>query len=1476
MKNSSYKFRLLPLVLLGVLSPYASGQVGNPSAVTVPVEYHVEYYGDSSQSYIDAAFADGFVQQYGVHGYGTTPREIANMKPGKTHLLKMYGDDIDGFDVHFDPPSGYVIFVEKVERRILDYPYYVDQFDWVEFEIVVHAAPSLGAKMGIGQMSSLQPGAVTYQIGLGSLRSGKPAGAISARSSDIGSSSFSRSSLLYDTPNPNEVLPYKDSGGLRQIYTNHALVDIQNIGGTEAFEVEFYKRTDVTGSGFPYGTSPGAVPFVTYRIENPNGTGGYDKIRVKKTVGSTTWETLLHKVSSSSWKLDDWHKSGQPVLRKDERTYSGTSPQVETVTIKDGSGNVATKVVNEYEIKSWGKELVKSTAGSDLPHYTSYTNREITKYTYHENSSYKGDYRKVKSIIYPDGNWEQIDYFDDVATEGQVKTIYRPWLDSPATPQAVATQGDVTSYTYQADWTGKKTLVKTEVRKINNTTVSDITYNYTYPTIDLDHDGALKHRLQLIVIEKQEKRQASGATLVSKVKMFRDDEDAEGGFYQDLIYSVVHEDGTVEAHAYVTGVWMHTYQYLLLLSDGSDRIEVVIHGGDPNGTEGSLISHYGNTEVKQDIEPLRLIEGQSTMKWIIRDSQGNIGKTMDHVWTGSDWELVEGQDYDRDAFSQPTKVQRLLRNFSTSTQLKYSTLLETTYVDGLLTSHTDAMGVVTEYQYDGMNRVTVETKKGVGANGSYMAQSDLRTEYSYDAEGRRTSKLVGPSGSNKIEYTWQYDTAGRKILETRPGSDGSALQTAFDYKYGLSGGVSQYRRKTTTFPDGTKSVQWWYLDGQLWQVSGEKSYGTTGRGTNEAGVYQRYDYTLDSTTGFITERYQNDDSSSDGMGWRRRIADWSGRTIEEIVPTSTVGVDRVEKTDYNAKGQPSKISLYRRDSSGETLLLSPTILEFGGQGALKKTGVDIDQNSALASSGSDRIIDYGFEVVTDSNGDLWHRATRHGYIADGLATRVKLSDRLTRITGLSEKVFSEVREVDPTTEWNDSDVNQTVIREEVDRSGKLSYRYYDFAEAYDSGNSTYANDGFLWDSRIVKYNGAVVEETEPGDVAALYEYDSYGRLAKEEGRSDVELNYNYATYGIGGGVTRESTLIASTSNKYVTLAEYSYNAGGLIERIKQTNYVDGATRDEIAYYAYNGFGQMTHQWGNAVQPIAYEYNDYGFMSKMKTYRDDYDGNSSTNNFNGASWPSVSDSNAGITQWAYQSETGLLLSKVYDNGKSVDFEYNERGQLSKRIWARENAQGERIHSAYSYYEAGDSGVSKGTGALKKIEYNDGTASVEYQYYRHGALKKAKDASGWHDFAYRSNDLQLSSVTSDYLADKPLTYYYEYPTAATATSVEGRLAGLRYASSSVYDVDYQYENSTGRLSTVVWTPANKTVHYDYLANSNMVDNVKYAASWQGSDFFEKRTYYQSWRNLPDVIENRWDTGGGIINRASYTYDYDWASC
>ena len=154
---------------------------------------------------------------------------------------------------------------------------------------------------------------------------------------------------------------------------------------------------------------------------------------------------------------------------------------------------------------------------------------------------------------------------------------------------------------------------------------------------------------------------------------------------------------------------------------------------------------------------------------------------------------------------------------------------------------------------------------------------------------------------------------------------------------------------------------------------------------------------------------------------------------------------------------------------------------------------------------------------------------------------------------------------------------------------------------------------------------------------------------------------------------------------------------------------------ETIQYYYDTLGRVTRQWGAATYPVAYEFNEYGEMVKMGTYRTPVTFTFTAADFAGAS----------LTLWSYDPASGALMSKSspLDQGpgaSTVSYQYGASGQLIQRTGAR------GLVASYSHDLLG---------RLTDVAYpgSANTPPAHFSYYRNGELKTTTDVAGLHFYS-----------------------------------------------------------------------------------------------------------------------------------------------
>ena len=263
---------------------------------------------------------------------------------------------------------------------------------------------------------------------------------------------------------------------------------------------------------------------------------------------------------------------------------------------------------------------------------------------------------------------------------------------------------------------------------------------------------------------------------------------------------------------------------------------------------------------------------------------------------------------------------------------------------------------------------------------------------------------------------------------------------------------------------------------------------------------------------------------------------------------------------------------------------------------------------------------------------------------------------------------------------------------------------------------------------------------------------------------------------------------------------YAYDAFG---RLAATTNALG----EATVYEYNLQGRKTYE-GGGTYPVRFTYDGEGRMMSMITYRDE-------------SGP------GDTTAWVYDPATGLLVQKLYEDGKGTSYTYTPDGKLATRTWAR------GVTTTYSY---------DGWGNLTNIVHSDGTPSVSMAYDAMGRQIQTSDAAGVTAFAYDS----FSSLTNETVAGqyaKSLDRYYDECGRNVGYSLDGQRKQT-----------VAYDPATGRISTM------DGFAWQYLPGSDLKRSLAYPNGTVAEWVYEPR------RDLLTLVSNDVFSAYAYLNDAA----------
>ena len=697
-------------------------------------------------------------------------------------------------------------------------------------------------------------------------------------------------------------------------------------------------------------------------------------------------------------------------------------------------------------------------------------------------------------------------------------------------------------------------------------------------------------------------------------------------------------------------------------------------------------------------------------------------------------------------------------------------------IDWQFNTHDRLGRVIETLQANGMR-----TESGWGCCGktSETDAEGITTRYIHDDLKRVASRTNEATG---VETAYIYDAAGRRLSSTQS-NEGLSLTQESRYdsagrltaQVDAAGLVTRYaegdKKSTTLLPGGAIEITARHLDGRMRSVTGT------------AVVARYYTYGVDQD-GLQWTRVSI--GSEDSPRWEETWRDPAGRVVRVDKP----GFEGIETTRnvYGPKGR-----LIRTQTPGR----ADTLYVYDDLGNPAVSGLDVDGDGKLTPASMDHITatQSRFKRIGE---DWWQEGSQSIHAHDNRDRETVVAIQRQRLTGWKHHTVSERITVD-------IHGNKTRVVETLDRFKHTRLETVFFPDSTNPSQTVYV-DGHL---------AAVTSKT---GITSTFGYDVLGRRVAVE---DPRMGASTLHYDEKG---RMDYTEDAAGNR--TMFAYDQATG---RKIAETNAMGKATR-----YAYDEKGRLLRTWGDVPYPVAYDYDAYGQMAAMRTFR-------SGTGWDGDTRPT--DTGTGDqTLWHYHPATGLLLAKEDAKGHRTAYTYGIGGALATRTWARQK-DGKPLRTAYRYAPA--------TGELIGIDYSDDTPDIAFAYDRLGRKVQVNDAAGTHYFTY--ND-KLQLVTEGLTGQQIYELNRKYDNL-------GRTAG--FTLDDGYDIAYGYDDK-GRFTKVDWRVGDHAgdLTYSYLAQSDRLEGL------DSNSGLAVRYEYEPHRDVKTAVIIKF--ADRLISRYEYQYD------
>ncbi|MEE1266733.1 MAG: hypothetical protein UHH87_10645, partial [Akkermansia sp.] len=153
-------------------------------------------------------------------------------------------------------------------------------------------------------------------------------------------------------------------------------------------------------------------------------------------------------------------------------------------------------------------------------------------------------------------------------------------------------------------------------------------------------------------------------------------------------------------------------------------------------------------------------------------------------------------------------------------------------------------------------------------------------------------------------------------------------------------------------------------------------------------------------------------------------------------------------------------------------------------------------------------------------------------------------------------------------------------------------------------------------------------------------------------------------------------------------------------------------------YKYDARGRKIAEWGTALQPACFGYNDMDNMTSLRTFRAGTEA---------ITTDPTERTDGDVTTWAFNAVTGLEISKTYADNTTVVKTYDAYNRLATETDARGNVK------THAYEHA--RGLHLGT-SYTVVEGTAETSARSFTYNHLGQMTQIVDDSGTRTFTYNT--------------------------------------------------------------------------------------------------------------------------------------------
>ena len=1229
--------------------------------------------------------------------------------------------------------------------------------------LFIHICYDSGAEPGtvLSGLSSLH-----WSVALGFTASGRSSGRLRLDSGVLSSALLSPRALRLENLGVQDIVtraPY-DATAIRQLKCPECYVDITLNAGS-GYSLSFYKPSQVDGlsdeiycreepdrvwrlvpeslrdriaaaapgthfyTNRVYRFVSGAVPFVSYSIEDPDGSvGDPTRIRITRTRPDLAPSYEEYSCVDGKWARSE---NGLRTTLFEESTANGTVTKTWTVLDPDGATN-SVKRTTSILLGGWSYpvETVEGIGGAV----------RVTRQTFYDDLADGGRYAKLKSRVGSDGDWTEIvrnaegreierrTGWLSGGTNAPCRRVvysYAPVFSGTNTPAGLPPDSPSDNRTtprietvYVGDSPVEKTLraihkdtmgyIRVETVRLLDPTVAD---NFAAWT-----DPANPHSLAIYMPENY------------------------GMPCSKLPWLVVNPDGTATSYDYISGDYVPG-------ADGTPGVFTQVRGGPyfrtiaTHGTAESFGIDSMGCSTNYVGVPLRTTRD---VKLELRTGKREVLRMTEVCNAAGAYETVSWTTTTLDDLGHVV-----------ATRSSNGSRTENEWLGDRLVASTGADGIRTTYAYDGLGRrvssshVDPLTETEVVSSTTYDAAGHVlastttagglsqSTQRRYDSAGR----LVWSRGPDGIETTTSYGTTnGLHFVATTRGADGLFTTSAtYSYADGQTAYVERNGKRAETYEYG-------YADGLRWTIAYEGPKGTNSP-VWTASVSDALDRTISELRpgfgGSILETSYAYNAagqllSSEEYTLSDEATPRTPRTPREILAQSMASQGSLRSLRENQT--PSMAS--------QGSLRARTLNLYDSLGALRVSALDVDYSGTIDFAGPD-IVSSNETAFAFHDSAWWRESSRYSFPDTGSAEPLRVSTTRTRLSGLGVSETTKLGAAILASETRAVDTlgNASSQKSYRNRANHVSFNFSTSAASALSawnlsiGGHSVSNrtvTGIL-SSRAYDALGRVIAQTDGRGNTTTLVYDTAGRLASTTDATGATTAYGYDALGRRTSVTNAFGLVTTTS----------YDLDGNVVSQRGAQYpVD---------YAYDGYGRMAAMSTYRSEDLSHAdvttwlYDEATGLMTNKVYAD---GKGPTYDYTPEGRLSRRTWARGVTtDYAYDGQ-GRLISKNYsDSTPDVSLAYDRLGHTLSAICAGVST------NLYAYNRLGHltNEVQNGTTIARSYDalgratgyaIGEGVAvgsAVSYSYDTLGRFASVVSGTNTFSYSYLPDDDLVSGMT-----------------------------------------------------------------------------------------------------------------------------------